>query len=694
MIKIKFVKKRDGALNTFSSEKITTAIYKALKTTGNDSLPLAQELSSAVIKILEKEKIKHPYVEHIQDVVEQVLMQNNLFETARSYIMYRAKRSQIRQDKEIFGVEDRLKLSLNAIHILKKRYLLKDKQGRISESPEKMFHRVAKAVADAEKNWPNNDISLCEEKFYSMMQNLEFLPNSPTLMNAGTNIGQLSACFVLPVPDSIKGIFEALKNMAIIHQSGGGTGFSFSHIRPKGDIVRSTMGVASGPISFIEIFDKATEVVKQGGKRRGANMGIMRIDHPDIFDFITTKRRNILTNFNISIAATDMFMEKVIAREKFDLINPKTGKRAKTVPADELFDIICQCAWETGDPGLIFIDEINRKNPTPLVGYIEATNPCGEQPLLNYESCNLGSINLTKVIENNAINWKKLKEIVQLSVRFLDNVIEINKYPLKEIEKITLNNRKIGLGIMGWADMLAELGIVYGSKKSIMLAEEVMKFINTCAFEYSVELGKQRGSFPNLGKSIYKNKFTHLRNCTRTTIAPTGTISIIAGCSSGIEPFFAIAYMRKSPGSDMFEINPIWEKKAAKLKLLKPEIMGEIIKTGSLKDIKKIPKRMKDIFKTAFEISPKAHLLMQTTFQKHTDNAVSKTVNLPYEATIEEVKEIFINGWKMKCKGVTIFRYGSKQQQVLSYGENVKEDLEYLVLSDEISSCSKGICFY
>lgn len=688
-MEIEFVRKRDGLLQKFSQEKITRAISKALEATGIKQVSIAKKLASQVVKILKEEKIKYPDVEHIQDIVEQVLMKNNLPDVARAYIVYREKRKQIRESKKILGVEDRLKLSVNAINILKKRYLLRNETGKILETPEQMFQRVAMAVARAEHGSEKNQY---QEKFFNLLSNLEFLPNSPTLMNAGTKLGQLSACFVIPVPDSINGIFEALKNMAIIHQSGGGTGFSFSNIRPKGDFVRSTMGIASGPVSFIEIFDKATEVVKQGGKRRGANMGILRVDHPDIFEFISSKRKNILTNFNISVAVTDDFMNCVIKNRKFELINPRTKKPVKTVPAREIFDLICQAAWETGDPGLVFIDEINRKNPTPSIGKIEATNPCAENPLLPYESCNLGSINLRKVVENGKINWEKLEKIVQLSVRFLDDVIDVNNYPIEEIQAMTLGNRKIGLGVMGWADILAELEIQYGSRQSLELAEKLMEFINKTAFAYSVYLGEKKGSFPNFDKSIYKHRVSSLRNCTRTTIAPTGTISIIADCSSGIEPLFAIAYVRKMAGSNVFEINPVWEKKASQLNLLKAEIISQIIKTGSIQNIKEIPEKLKNAFKTALEIKPELHLLMQAVFQKHTDNAVSKTINLPENATISQVKNIFMLAYKLKCKGITVFRYGSKQSQVLYLGEDFRDEIDFIQLDENFSGCSKIHC--
>lgn len=684
---VEYIKKRDGSIQKFLPEKIKFAIYRALKSQNIDDLNLATRLTNQVIEKLEKDRI--PTVEEIQDIVENVLIENGLSNVAKAYILYREKRKQIRESKKILGIEDKLKLSINSINVLRKRYLLRNEKGEIIETPDEMFRRVAKYVSSAEK-----EKNKYEEEFYNIMANLEFLPNSPTLMNAGTPLGQLSACFVLPVDDSIDGIFTTLKNMALIHKSGGGVGFSFSNLRPKGDIVGSTKGVASGPVSFMEIYDKATEIVKQGGRRRGANIGILNYNHPDIYEFITSKRKNILTNFNISVAVSDEFMEKVIKKEKYPLINPRNGERVREVYANEVFDLICESAWEVGDPGLIYIDEINRHNPTPSIGKIEATNPCGEQPLLPYESCNLGSINLTKILDNGRINWEKLEKIIEIAVRFLDDVIDINKYPLPEIEKMTKANRKIGLGIMGWADLLLELKIPYGSEKSFTLGENLMKFINEKAFEYSVILGREKSSFPNFENSIYYGKVDALRNVTRTTIAPTGSISIIANCSSGIEPIFGVAFIRNIlEGSKFVEIDPVFEKFAKEEGFLNSEILKEIIKTGSLKNIKGIPEEYKKIFLTALDIPPLLHLKMQSVFQKYTDNAVSKTVNLPYDATIEEVKEIFINGWKLKCKGVTVFRYGSKTSQVLSYGGPLDE-FDYLILPDEISSCSKGICFY
>ncbi|MCM8818053.1 MAG: adenosylcobalamin-dependent ribonucleoside-diphosphate reductase [Candidatus Omnitrophica bacterium] len=685
---VEYIKKRDGSIVKFQPEKIEFAIYRALKSVNIDDFNLAIKLTSWVIEKIDKEKI--PTVEEIQDIVEKVLIENGLYDVAKSYILYREKRKQIRESKKILGVEDKLKLSINAINVLRKRYLLRNEKGEIIETPEQLFRRVAKYVSSCEK-----EKSKYEEEFYKIMANLEFLPNSPTLMNAGTSLGQLSACFVLPVDDSLDGIFTTLKNMALIHKSGGGTGFSFSKLRPKGDVVGSTKGVASGPISFMEVYDKATEIVKQGGRRRGANMGILNYNHPDIYEFIISKRKHTLTNFNISVAVSDEFMEKVLKKEKYHLINPRNGEKVREVCANEIFDLICQTAWETGDPGIIYIDEINRNNPTPEVGQIESTNPCGEQPLLAYESCNLGSINLTKIVEDGKINWTKLEKLIEIAVRFLDDVIDVNNYPVFEVEKITKANRKIGLGIMGWADLLFELKIPYGSDESFVLAENLMKFINEKAFEYSVLIGREKGSFPNFEKSIYYGKIDALRNATRTTIAPTGSISIIANCSSGIEPVFGIAFIRNIlEGAKFIEINPVFEKTAKEDGFLNSFVIKEIIKTGSLKNIKRIPENYRNIFLTAFDIPPILHLKMQSAFQKYTDNAVSKTVNLPYESTIDEVKEIFINGWKLKCKGVTIFRYGSKESQVLYYGESLKEEIDYLTIEDEISSCSKGMCIY
>ena len=567
-----------------------------------------------------------------------------------------------------------VELTKNALKVLEKRYLRKDKNGNVIETPEQMFRRVASNIAKADEKY-GGDVKKTEKEFYDMMVNLYFLPNSPTLMNAGTSIQQLSACFVLPVEDSMDKIFETLKHTALIHQSGGGTGFSFSRIRPNGDIVRSTGGIASGPISFMKVFNSATDVIKQGGRRRGANMGILHVTHPDIMEFITCKEDpKELTNFNISVAVTDEFMEKVRKGEDYELINPRTGKAVKKLNAAEVFNKIVEEAWKSGEPGLIFIDEINRHNPTPHIGQIEATNPCGEQPLLPYESCNLGSINLSKFVKNGDIDWKKLKEITWKAVHFLDNVIDMNKYPIPQIKKMTLANRKIGLGVMGFADLLIQLNIPYDSNEALEIAEKIMSFIQKEARQASVELGKERGSFPNFKGSVYDGKYEAMRNATVTTIAPTGSISIIAGCSSGIEPLFAIAFVRNVLDEEdrLYEINPYFEKIAKEMGFYSQELMKKIAdNNGSVQGIDEVPIEVQKLFVTALDISPEWHVRMQAAFQKYVDNATSKTINLPEDATVEDVRKAYMLAYELKCKGITVYIYGSRPQQVISAKEEL-----------------------
>jgi len=518
-----------------------------------------------------------------------------------------------------------LRLSSAAQLVLEKRYLLKNAVGQIIETPEQLFERVAKTASLGNQSLLT--------RFEEALQSLEFLPNSPTLMNAGTDLGQLSACFVLPVEDSLSSIFEALKNMALIQQSGGGTGFSFSHLRPKGDVVRTTHGVASGPVSFISIFNSATDVIKQGGRRRGANMGILAVDHPDILEFIRAKEKGgELANFNISVSVDDKFMEAVQKNQFYELVHPRTRSATSKLKARKVFDLICQTAWRCGDPGIIFIDEINRKNPLLQIGRIEATNPCGEQPLLPYESCNLGSLNLSRMLNHQGVDWEKLRDRVRLAVEFLDNVIEVNHYPSPEVEKMTKANRKIGLGVMGFAEMLIKLGIRYDSEPALSLGEKIMQFISSEARQRSAELGETNGSFSNFaGSQRERMGMRALRNATVTTIAPTGSISLIADCTSGIEPLFALTYTKK--------------------------VLGGATLT---KKFKKDPAVV-----TALNIAPEWHVRMQAAFQKYTDNAVSKTVNLPKSATVADVKKIFLLAYELKCKGITIYRYGSKIEQVL-----------------------------
>jgi len=495
-------------------------------------------------------------------------------------------------------------------------------------------------------------------------------------MNAGTKLQQLTACFVLPVGDKISEIFDPVNYTALIHKTGGGTGFSFSRLRPKNDVVQSTGGIASGPLSFMRVFDVATDVIKQGGKRRGANMGILRYDHPDIFDFITAKsNEGVLSNFNISVGITEDFMKAVQNGEEIDLINPRDGKSVRKVKASVIFDLLVYNAWKSGDPGIIFLDRLDRDNPTPHIGHIESTNPCGEQPLLPYEACNLGSINLSKMARNGSIDYELLKDVVHKSVHFLDNVIDMSRFPLKQITNMVNGNRKIGLGVMGFADLLIQLNVAYNSEKALEVAEEIMKFIATEAKKKSQELAKIRGPFPNFKGSVFDIKGEPpIRNATLTTIAPTGTISIIGNCSSGIEPLFAVVYVRNvMEGTELLEVNSYFEDIAKKQGFYSDDLMREVAKTGSLHDIRGIPEKVKRLFVTAHDIEPEWHVRMQAAFQKYVDNAVSKTVNLPYYATPHDVEKIYILGYELGVKGITVYRDRSKSEQVIYMGSNYND---------------------
>lgn len=602
-----------------------------------------------------------------------------------------------------------LNFSENAIKVLEKRYLKRDKDGNCTETPSDMFKRVAETIAKGDLNFGKSqeEVNQLSKRFYDAITHRFFMPNSPTLMNAGRELGQLAACFVLPVEDSLEGIFETIKNTALIHQSGGGTGFSFSRLRPKNSVVKSTMGVSSGPVSFMEVFNAATEAVKQGGTRRGANMGILRVDHPDIIEFINCKSDNDkLNNFNISVAITDKFMDAYLKGEDYDLVNPQNNEVVGRMCAKDVFDLIVDCAWRNGEPGVVFIDKMNADNPTPLIGAIESTNPCGEVPLLPYEACNLGSINLGLMMkeENGSMNvdWDLLEKTVRTAMRFLDNVIEVNKYPLPQISELVSNNRKIGLGVMGWADMLMKAGISYSSEDGTKLAGQVMEFIDYISKSESIELAKERGRFNNFKGSIYDwpnylfNKFKGksagkisddmwekldsdiqkygLRNATTTCIAPTGTISMIAGASGGVEPLFGLVFSRLiMDGTEMLEVNPIFKDYMLSHNLYSDNLMAQIAKDGSLSHVEGVPNEIKRIFVTAHDVAPYWHVKMQAAFQLHVDNAVSKTVNFVESATREDIKEVYILAYKNNLKGITVYRNNSRQFQPMNLDTKKKE---------------------
>ena len=591
-------------------------------------------------------------------------------------------------------------LTENARTVLKRRYLKKDASGKVCESPDHMFRRVAAHIAEAEKNYDTKtDCRKIEDLFYRLMAEFRFLPNSPTLMNAGRSLGQLAACFVLPVEDSIDGIFGAVKNAAIIHKSGGGTGFSFSRLRPENSKVGSTGGVASGPVSFMKIFNTATEQIKQGGTRRGANMAVLRVDHPDIMSFITCKNnKKELNNFNISVGVTDQFMAAVAQERDYDLIDPHSGRITGRLSAASVYTEMIKQAWETGDPGIIFLDEINRFNTTPDIGEMESTNPCGEQPLLPMEACNLGSINLTRFITKKKkkpeVDYEKLRETIHLSVRFLDNAIDMSRYPIDEIDQMVKGNRKIGLGIMGFADLLYMLDTPYNSEEALALAEKIMSFAQEESHKASCDLAKKRGAFPNFDRSIFKDeKDRQMRNATTTTIAPTGTLSIIAGCSSGIEPAFALSYVRTVMDNDrLIEVNPVFKRLAIEKDFYSDALMTEIAENGTVKGNLNVPSDLREVFVTAHDIKPEDHIKMQAAFQKYTDNAVSKTVNLPHEATDADVRFIYDQAFKLKCKGVTIYRDGSKDNQVLAVSKNGEkmEEKDFLLAGRERPQILEG----
>jgi ribonucleoside-diphosphate reductase alpha chain len=671
--KVTQVRKRDGRIVEFDRHKITNAIFKAAQAVGGHDIVRADQLSQQVAELVnQKFAGRIPSVEDVQDTVEKVLIEQGHAKTAKAFILYRAEHAKKRDAKTaLLGgmVDEESNLSLNALTVLERRYLLRNKEtGKVIETPTRLFRRVADNIAQADALY-GGDVKAASDTFFRMMSTLEFLPNSPTLMNAGTDIQQLSACFVVPVPDSIEGIFTALKDAAIIHKSGGGTGFSFSRLRPKNDVVRSTMGVSSGPISFMMIFDCMTQQIKQGGKRRGANMGILRVDHPDILEFINLKADGkTLSNFNISVAVTDRFMEAVEKDQDYELVNPHNRLVVARLNARAVFDNIVAMAWARGDPGLIFLDEINRKNPCKHMGEIEATNPCGEQPLMPYESCNLGSINLNKCMNaDNKFDWETLRRLVHDAVHFLDNVIDMNQFPIQQIETVTRQTRKIGLGLMGFADVLYRMGVPYDSEDGLKWGEQIMKFIHDEADKASAALAAKRGDFPAWEGSEFWKQGKHRRNSTVVTVAPTGTISMMAEASSGLEPNFAICYIKNvMDGTELVYANEWFEAMARKRGFYSEALMREVAKRGSIQGIDDIPGDVKRVFVTALDIAPDWHIRMQAAFQKWCDSSISKTINFPSNATIDDVKKGYMLAWKLGCKGVTVYRDKALESQVMN----------------------------
>ncbi len=657
-------------------DRVARAVFAAAESMGISDRKLLEKFTEQVTQRLEVAQ-PLPGMEELVAQQTQQSVSSSQIQAMVKEILTADEFSPQAKSQVISGI----KLSDNALRVLERRYLTKNGEGKVIETPQELFHRVAKHIASAELHYDaKSDASFWEDAFYQLMTNLDFLPNSPTLMNAGHELGQLSACFVLPIEDSMESIFDAVKYTALIHKSGGGTGFSFSRLRPTSDRVGSTGGIASGPVSFMRAFDVTTDVIKQGGMRRGANMAILNIEHPDILKFITAKEDSeALTNFNLSVAVTDKFMKAVETGTDYNLVNPRTGEVADNLNAKEVFDKIVDMAWRTGDPGIVFIDEINRHNPTPKLGKIESTNPCGEQPLLPFESCNLGSINLSKMVADKDgqpyVDYDKLSQTVKLTVRFLDDVIEVNQFPLPEITEMTKNTRKIGLGVMGFADMLIKLGIPYNSEQGLVMAEEIAHFISEEADRASIELAEERGVFPAFQESIYDiPDGPRFRNASRTTIAPTGSLSIIANCSSGIEPLFALSYVRHIlEGEEFIEVNPYFEEAAKKGGFYSPELMKQLAEGKRLKDIEEVPEDIKRLFVTAHDISPEWHVKMQAAFQKFTDSAVSKTVNFPHEATPDDVAEVYILAHQENLKGITIYRDRSRDSQVLTIGEVTKK---------------------
>ncbi len=668
------VLKRSEKTEKLLVEKITDSIFLAAQDVGGTDKELAHKLAEEVVVKLDKQygRIKQVSSAEIGNMVEKMLLSLGHYKTAKAYIINREKKRQAEATKRSLGVMDEVGLSYNALVVVKEKYLKRDADGETIESIGEMMKRVAKKVASAEltknrKKWRSEFVRVMQEKL--------FLPGGRTLANAGTKNNQLANCFVMPMPDDIEGIFESLKESSILKKYGGGVGFSFGHIRPKGDTVSTTSGAAAGPVALMSLINDASEIYMQAGKRRGGNMVTLPVSHPDILEFVHCKEGGAnLAQINYSISVTRKFMLAARKNRDWKLVNPRTGKVVNTINAQTLLETAARLAWKTGDPGIIFVDRINQDNPTPHVGVLETVNLCGEQPLLSYEACNLGSVNLAEHVDGSEVDWKKLAGTVKTAVRFLDDVVSVCEYPLTEVAKTVRGNRKIGLGVMGWADMLVKLGVSYGSKKSIKMAEEVMKFVTTTGHKESEKLGKEKGSFPNYkGSSWEKKGYKHFRNATVTTIAPTGTISMMLSASGGIEPLFALAYYRKSMGEyNLLEVNPELTRAIKHVNgLYSTELMDRIARSGSIQGIEEIPAKIREVFVTSMDITPEQHVRMLAAFQKYTDNAVSKTINMPSSATVEDVLSVYQLASDLKCKGLTVYRDGSRDGQVLTVGGSV-----------------------
>ncbi|MFA6991907.1 MAG: adenosylcobalamin-dependent ribonucleoside-diphosphate reductase [Candidatus Gracilibacteria bacterium] len=704
MSPIKKIKKRDGSIADFSQNKITEAIWKSVQSVGGINKELADQISNQVTAVLEvffKDESNIPTVEQIQDLVEKILIEGGHAKTAKAYILYREAHKNIRttQEEVLNGHTTKLPFSLNALRVLAGRYLQRDENGNIKESPEDMFERVATALASAERNYGKSEKEIEEVKseFYSIMNNLEFLPAGRTLANAGGQTRLVANCIVLHPEDSMMGIFETLKNAALLQQAGSGLGFPWHLLRPAGYRANQTQGTASGPVSFLKAYNESFGVIKQQG-RHGANMGVMRVDHPDILEFVECKwEEGSLVNFNISVALTDEFMTQVknkssepwICHWKEQKMKPRRIIRSsrgafvkaieETITASELMDKIINAAWRNGEPGVLFPDSANRKNPVPKLGSLECTNPCGEQWLHDGDVCNLGSVNLAKFVKNQKIDYDRLGKVVKISVRFLDNVIDLSDFPVEKVNVAFRNNRRIGLGLMGFADMLYQLRVAYNSKEGLEVGRKVMKFINDIAHEYSNKLGEEKSVFPNWKLSIFgpEDGNIKMRNAALTTVAPTGSISMLADASSGIEPFFALSYYKEvMSGQKLAYINPYLEEELKKLNLNNEEIKSEIFRTGSVQEIQQIPEEVKKVFVTAMDISAEDHTRMQAAFQENVDNSISKTINFPNTATREDVRKGYILAWELGLKGCTVYRDGSRQEQVLNLNKEPEKKEE------------------